>query len=59
NLPELLHQLGCSLAISTYQAGKVIFISAKDANTLVQLNGGNGVLIFLILNKIRLVVRPL
>jgi len=37
NLPELLYQLGCSLAISTYQAGKVIFIGAKDTNSLVQL----------------------
>lgn len=37
NIPELLQQLGCSLAISTYQAGKVIFISAKDAESLVQL----------------------
>ena len=36
-VPELLHNLGCTIAISTYQAGKVIFISAKDANNLVQL----------------------
>lgn len=36
-VPELLHKLGCTLAISTYQAGKVIFISAKDQNNLVQL----------------------
>ncbi len=36
-VPELLYQLGCSLAISTFQAGKVIFISAKDADSLVQL----------------------
>jgi uncharacterized protein (TIGR03032 family) len=36
-LPELLQKLNCSLAISTYQAGKVIFISAKDRDHLVQL----------------------
>lgn len=29
-LPELLHQLNCTLVISTYQAGKVIFINAQD-----------------------------
>lgn len=37
NVPELLAQLNCTLAISTYQAGKVIFISAKDDQNLVQL----------------------
>ncbi|MEM7107119.1 MAG: TIGR03032 family protein [Bacteroidota bacterium] len=37
NVPELLHQLNCTIAISTYQAGKVIFISAKDTNHLIQL----------------------
>ena len=36
-VPELLHSLGCTLAVSTYQAGKVILISAKDTNNLVQL----------------------
>jgi uncharacterized protein (TIGR03032 family) len=36
-VPELLQQLNCSLAITTYQAGKLVFISAKDENTLVQL----------------------
>ena len=36
-IPELLLQLNCSIAISTYQAGKVVFISAKDENSLVQL----------------------
>ena len=35
--PELLFQTGSSLAISTYQAGKVIFISAIDEDQLVQL----------------------
>jgi uncharacterized protein (TIGR03032 family) len=37
NVPELLMKLGCSLAISTYQAGKVIFLSPKDENHLIQL----------------------
>lgn len=34
---ELLHNLGISLAISTYQAGKVVFLSAVDKDRLVQL----------------------
>lgn len=37
NIPELLQSLNCSLAISTYQAGKVIFISPKDRDHLIQL----------------------
>src|SRR5688572_12573310 len=37
NIPELLMRLNCSIAISTYQAGKVIFISAKDSQQLIQL----------------------
>lgn len=36
-VPELLMQLGCTIAISTYQAGKLVFISAKDENALIQL----------------------
>lgn len=36
-IPELLYRLGCTLVISTFQAGKVIFISAEDENRLVQL----------------------
>lgn len=32
NFPELLHRLNASIAISTYQAGKLIFLSAKDEN---------------------------
>jgi len=36
-LPELLNQLGCTILISTYQAGKVICLSAVDDNKLVQL----------------------
>lgn len=37
NTPELLQQLGITIAISTYQAGKVIFISATDQENLIQL----------------------
>lgn len=37
NVPELLRELNCTIAISTYQAGKLVFISAKDGNSLVQL----------------------
>ena len=37
NIPQLLHELNCSIAISTYQAGKVVFISVKNGDTLVQL----------------------
>jgi uncharacterized protein (TIGR03032 family) len=37
DLPELLHALKCTIAISTYQAGKVIFVSAPDPSRLVQL----------------------
>ena len=29
NLPDILHQLGISLAVSTYQAGKVILVYAN------------------------------
>jgi len=35
--PEILHGLNATIAISTYQAGKVIFISAQDKEHLVQL----------------------
>jgi uncharacterized protein (TIGR03032 family) len=34
---QLLYDLGCTLAITTYQAGKLIFISAVDPDKLVQL----------------------
>lgn len=37
NLPELLLSLNCTIAVTTYQAGKVIFFSATDANGLIQL----------------------
>lgn len=36
-LPQLLSDLGISLAISTYQAGKLVFISPKDNNSLTLL----------------------
>lgn len=36
-VPQLLQELNCSIAISTYQAGKVVFISAKNKNDLIQL----------------------
>ncbi len=36
-IPELLHRLNSSLALSTFQAGKLIFLSPKDENTLIQL----------------------
>ena len=36
-IPELLLRLNCTLAISTYQAGKLILLSPKDENSLVQL----------------------
>jgi len=37
NVPELLMKLNCSLVISTYQAGKVIFLSPKNEEHLIQL----------------------
>ncbi len=36
-LPELLLHLNCTICITTYQAGKLVFLSAKDENSLVQL----------------------
>ena len=35
-LPKLLWQLGCTLAFSTYQAGKVIFIRATSPEKIEQ-----------------------
>lgn len=35
-LPEILHELGCSLALTTYQAGKLILLSS-DGERLMQL----------------------
>ena len=37
NVPELLQSLDISLALSTYQAGKVVLISASDNESLIQL----------------------
>ncbi|NME66955.1 DUF4915 domain-containing protein [Flammeovirga aprica] len=37
HIPELLQQLNCSIGISTYQAGKLVLISPKDNEHLVQL----------------------
>lgn len=37
NVPELLLGLKCSIAISTYQTGKVVIFSPKDENQLIQL----------------------
>lgn len=36
-IPELLKELGCSLAISTYQAGKLIFLGPRDEEHITQL----------------------
>ena len=36
-LPELLQQLQCTIALSTYQAGKVILLSCLDGERLIQL----------------------
>lgn len=36
-IPELLLKLNCSIVISTFQAGKLIFLSPRDENSLVQL----------------------
>ena len=37
DLPELINKLKCTIAISTYQAGKVILISSNNGQKLVQL----------------------
>lgn len=37
NVPELMSRLNCTLAITTYQAGKIVFISPKNESNLVQL----------------------
>src|SRR5665213_1714821 len=36
-LPELMLQLQCSIAITTYQANKLLFISPADTEKLTQL----------------------
>lgn len=37
HVPDLLHKLQCTIAISTYQAGKLVFISALNESKIVQL----------------------
>jgi uncharacterized protein (TIGR03032 family) len=37
NFPELLQKLNCTIALSTYQAGKLLFISAQNEESLIQL----------------------
>ena len=37
NVPELLKGLNCTIALSTYQAGKLVFLSAKNDESLIQL----------------------
>jgi uncharacterized protein (TIGR03032 family) len=37
NFPELLNGLNCTIALSTYQAGKLVFISAQDDEKVIQL----------------------
>ena len=37
NFPGILHDLNFTLAVSTFQAGKVIFLSAVDRERIVQL----------------------
>lgn len=37
NVPELLQGLGCTLVLSTYQAGKVVMLSATSSEKIVQL----------------------
>ncbi len=34
---EILYRLNCTIAISTYQAGKVIFVSANQPDKLIQI----------------------
>lgn len=36
-VPNILLKLKCSIAVSTYQAGKIVFISAKNKYSLIQL----------------------
>ena len=36
-VPELLLRLNCTIVISTYQAGKLVLISPKNEDTLIQL----------------------
>ena len=36
-IPELLAKLNCTIAFTTFQAGKLVFLSAKNENELMQL----------------------
>jgi uncharacterized protein (TIGR03032 family) len=36
-IPGLLQEMNCSLAISTYQAGKLIFLSPQTQNNIIQI----------------------
>ncbi len=37
NIPEIMNELGITIALTTYQAGKMIFLSAPAPDKLVQL----------------------
>ena len=37
HVPEILFKLNCSIAVTTYQAGKLVFLSAKDEESIIQL----------------------
>jgi uncharacterized protein (TIGR03032 family) len=37
-VPEILYQLNCTIVLSTYQAGKLVFLSAENPDKLVQLS---------------------
>jgi len=39
-VPELLQHLNCSIAISTYQAGKIVFISDDKRINIENLENG-------------------
>ena len=36
-IPELLYQLNCSIAFTSFQSGKLVFVSATSADDIVQL----------------------
>lgn len=37
-VPEILYNLNCTIALSTYQAGKVVFLSANSPDKLIQIS---------------------
>jgi uncharacterized protein (TIGR03032 family) len=41
NLPAILHELGISLVVSTYQAGKIVVLSARDGALAVTFHAFN------------------